>query len=405
MPSFEDKPLFHSRKIVKGTTEKAWLDRKDPREKWVTIIPLIGILIGVGVAGFLVWDGLRTVVKHSYCPVIDEDWSKGFDTKVWMKEAEVGGFGNGEFEQTTTSDENAFIQDGMLHLKPTLQDDKLVTSNGSLINLLSDGTCTSAAKSWKDCVGMTNVGNGSIVPPVKSARVSTRLGAKIKYGRIEVTARLPKGDWLWPAIWLLPVNNTYGDWPRSGEIDIIESRGNKPGYMQGGSDMVSSTLHWGPTTSLDAWWRTNVKRAAFHTSYSNGFHTFGMEWTEKYIFTYVDSRLLQVMYINFGQPFWTRGQFPLADRNGTALDNPWNATGQVSTPFDQDFYLIFSLGVGGTNGWFQDGQSGKPWVDSSPTAKLAFWNARAKWFPSWVDKGDFVIKRVRMWQQKGYNGC
>lgn len=40
-------------------------------------------------------------------------------------------------------------------------------------------------------------------------------------------------DWLWPAIWLLPEKNAYGQWPASGEIDLMESRGNKPGYVKG----------------------------------------------------------------------------------------------------------------------------------------------------------------------------
>lgn len=44
-------------------------------------------------------------------------------------------------------------------------------------------------------------------------------------------ARLPRGDWLWPAIWMLPVRQDYGPWPMSGEIDIIESRGNDPSYI------------------------------------------------------------------------------------------------------------------------------------------------------------------------------
>ena len=57
----------------------------------------MGIFLGLAVAGFLVWDGLRSVVNHQYCPVLDEDWSKGFNTAVWTKEAEVGGFGYGLF--------------------------------------------------------------------------------------------------------------------------------------------------------------------------------------------------------------------------------------------------------------------------------------------------------------------
>lgn len=84
---------FHSRRVRKGEVERPWMDKKDPREKWVTIIPLIGLFIGFALAGFLVWDGLRTVTNHVYCPVLDEDWSNGFNEAVWTKEAEVGGFG------------------------------------------------------------------------------------------------------------------------------------------------------------------------------------------------------------------------------------------------------------------------------------------------------------------------
>lgn len=50
-----------------------------------------------------------------------------------------------------------------------------------------------------------------------------------KYGRVEIKAKLPKGKWIWPALWLLPKHSIYGNWPASGEIDIMESRGNE-GY-------------------------------------------------------------------------------------------------------------------------------------------------------------------------------
>src|ERR1700712_423990 len=89
----EEKRWFHSRRVKKGMAEKPWMEKKDPKEKWVTIIPLIGLFLGFCIAGLLVWDGMRSVVNHKYCLVLDEDWSKGFNDKVWMKEAEVGGFG------------------------------------------------------------------------------------------------------------------------------------------------------------------------------------------------------------------------------------------------------------------------------------------------------------------------
>ena len=65
---------------------------KDPREKWVTIIPLIGLAIGFILAVYLVVSGLFTVQHHNYTLVLDENWSQ-FDTKIWTKESNVGGFG------------------------------------------------------------------------------------------------------------------------------------------------------------------------------------------------------------------------------------------------------------------------------------------------------------------------
>ena len=307
---------------------------------------------------------------------------------------------NGEFEQTTTTEENVFIKDGSLYIKPTLQDAKLIDTN----NVIDLGKECSSDK-YSNCVASTNTTNGTIVPPVKSGRINTKKGATIKYGRVEVVANLPSGDWLWPAIWLLPVKNTYGPWPISGEIDIAESRGNNYTYAQGGNNIVSSALHWGPNPANDAWWRTNVKRNALHTTFAKKPHTFGMEWSEKYLFTYIDTRLLQVLYTTFKEPLWQRGNFPLSDSNGTSLVDPWSQTGNPATPFDQDFYLIMNVAVGGTNGWFEDGKSGKPWVDSSPSAKKDFWNARKQWLPTWEKEGQMIVKSVKIWQQKGYNGC
>lgn len=377
------------------------MDRKDPKEKWVTIIPLVGIFVGLALSGVLIWDGLRSVVNHNYCEILNEDFSNGLNSKVWTKEVEVGGFGNGQFEMTTNTDENAYVQDGMLYIKPTLQDAALIEQN-NVINL-QNNSCTSTVA--VNCIAGTNLTNGTIVNPVKSARLNTKLGATIKFGRVEVTAELPAGDWLWPAIWMLPRDNKYGAWPRSGEIDIMESRGNNWTYAQGGNNIVSSTLHWGPNANNDAWWRNNVKRQALHTTYASGFHTFGLEWSEKYIFTYIDTRLLQVMYTHFDEPFWKYGQFPLSDSNGTSLQDPWSYTGRDSTPFDQDFYLILNVAVGGTNGWFKDGASGKPWLDGSATAPKDFWDARDQWYPTWQKNGEMRVKSVKMWQQQGYNGC
>ncbi|KAF1963144.1 concanavalin A-like lectin/glucanase [Byssothecium circinans] len=397
----QPRKYFQSRRVHKEDIAKPWLENRDPKEKWVTIIPLCGFFIGLAISSFLVWDGLRSVTNYKYCTVLDEDFSLGLDENIWTKEVEVGGFGNGQFEMTTAGDENVFVKDNVLIIKPTIQDSAMVENDG-IFDLRSQG-CT--GHKWSDCIMTTNTTNGTIVNPARSGRINTKRGAWIKYGRVEVTAKLPAGDWLWPAIWMLPRDNVYGEWPRSGEIDIMASRGNNYTYAQGGDNIVSSTLHFGPNAENDGWWHNNVKRKASHTTFSSGFHTFGVEWTPKYIFTYIDSRLVQIIYTPFTQPFWTYGDFPLADGNGTRLDNPWAQSPDLSAPFNQDFYLGLGVAVGSTDGWFADGKAGKPWIDGSATAKGDFWNARARWGPTWEGRGWMEVGRVSMWQQSGFNGC
>jgi len=89
----QSQRFFHSRRVKKGEVEKPWTKNADPKEKWVTILPLIGIFVGFGISGFLVWDGFRSVVKHQYCAVLEDDFSRGLDPSVWEKEVQLGGFG------------------------------------------------------------------------------------------------------------------------------------------------------------------------------------------------------------------------------------------------------------------------------------------------------------------------
>lgn len=107
-----------------------------------------------------------------------------------------------------------------------------------------------------------------------------------------------------------------------------------------------------------------------------------------------------MLYIPFDKPFWGQGDFPPVDNtNGTKLDDPWSQTGRDATPFDQNFFLILNVAIGGTNGWFPDGSNGKPWVDTSPVARKEFWDARNQWYPTWQKNGEMVVDSVKMWQQ------
>jgi beta-glucanase (GH16 family) len=101
-------------------------------------------------------------------------------------------------------------------------------------------------------------------------------------------------------------------------------------------------------------WKTTRGKALRRTDFSKGYHTFGIEWSKDYLFTYLDSRLQQVIYMNFRgkKTLWERGDFASKVENGALLQDPWNKTGNTNTPFDQPFYLILNVAVGSQGGWF-----------------------------------------------------
>ncbi|GFZ51700.1 hypothetical protein JCM24511_09468 [Saitozyma sp. JCM 24511] len=337
---------------------------------------------------------------------MEDDFSNGIDTAYWSHEVRVDGYGNHEFGWTTTSANNSFVQDGVLYIVPTLTSDSLGTAaitNGYTLNLTADGTCTSTNVS--QCAVVSNSSTGSIINPVQSARLITRDKVSVKYGKVEVTARMPLGDWLWPAIWMMPQNSTYGAWPASGEIDIAEARGNAASYLGGGIDKLQGGIHWGPLPQFDSWWRTFGIQQNRIRGYHADFHKYTLEWDERYLTIYIDNRVYSSLDLSFDRSFWTRGNFPAYYVNGSEtvkLSNPWVTSTSNAAPFDQAFYLILDVAVGGTNGFFPDNVGGKPWVDSSLTAMSDFWSAKDRWYPTWpadVTQRGMAVRSVRMWQK------
>ncbi|XP_078585898.1 beta-1,3-glucan-binding protein-like [Branchiostoma floridae x Branchiostoma japonicum] len=261
------------------------------------------------------------------------------------------------------------------------------------------GDCTQDFPQGRACFlqGSSN----APLPPIQSARVTTADSFTFKYGKVEVWAKVPTGDWIWPAIWLLPRDNVYGGWPASGEIDIMESRGNRNLYGSwGGSigvDDMGSTLHWGPRWPYNGYHlTTNSKHAKFGT-YGSDFHKWVMTWTDTYLRVEVDDE--EVLLVSPPTGFWDYGNFGLPSN-----ENPW-AGGNKMTPFDQEFYLIFNVAVGGTNSYFPDNANNqpypKPWNNgnSREGAMRDFWNAKNQWYPTW--NGDDVamqIQSVKVWK-------
>ena len=148
-----------------------------------------------------------------------------FDLKKWKHEITMGGGGNWEFEIYNNRRQNSWVKDGVLYLQPTLTTDagiNLTSGEYAIWGGQPADLCTS--NSWWGCARTGTATN--IINPIMSARVRTAESFNFTYGRVEVRAKLPKGDWIWPAIWMLPTDQVYGSWPASGEIDIMESRGN-----------------------------------------------------------------------------------------------------------------------------------------------------------------------------------
>jgi hypothetical protein len=108
----------------------------------------------------------------------------------------------------------SWVEDNVLYLAPTLTSevlDKASIENGHTVNLTVAGTCTS--DNVDDCARSSNSSTREIINPVQSARLNTKISKSIRYGKVEVEARMPAGDWIWPAIWMMPRDNIYGEWP------------------------------------------------------------------------------------------------------------------------------------------------------------------------------------------------
>lgn len=86
------------------------------------------------------------------------------------------------------------------------------------------------------------------------------------------------------------------------------------------------------------------------------FNTFGIEWNEDQIYFYLKSRIYQTLFVGFSKrgDLWKLGNFAQTSENSTLLENPWSTSNSTSgnAPFDQNFYLILNVAVGGKNGWF-----------------------------------------------------
>ena len=147
-----------------------------------------------------------------------------------------------------------------------------------------------------------------------SSRIRTINKADFRYGRMEARIRMPIGQGIWPAFWMMPTDDVYGGWPSSGEMDIVE-------YLGNDSNTIYGTCHYGysyfdKSSSGNSY---NLPSGDFHTE----FHVFAMEWEADVIRWYMDGQLYH------------------------AVSSAHPEFSYFNWPFTEDFHFILNLAVGG----------------------------------------------------------
>ena len=205
-------------------------------------------------------------------------WEDDFESEntqpvSWNMERDDSGGGNDELQFYTRRDTNVYIENGKLILRALEEE-----------------------------YGGHNYTSG---------KVTTRGVADWRYGRMEARIKLPEGQGIWPAFWMMPSENKYGTWPNSGEIDIMELIGSEPATVYG-------TIHYGPP-----WNYSNGMYQLPEGTFSQAYHDFSLEWTADSMKWYVDDQL-----------------YSTKSKDDLSRPEQWQV-------FQERFYLILNLAVGG----------------------------------------------------------
>jgi beta-glucanase (GH16 family) len=208
------------------------------------------------------------------------------DPKKWIYDLGGGGWGNQELESYTNRAENAHIE------------------NGNLV-------ITARKENFE--------GSDHIAREFTSARLKTQGLFSQTYGRFEARIKIPSGQGMWPAFWMMGDNISSVGWPKCGEIDIMENVGKEPGLVHG-------SLH-GPMTTGAATDLTSTVSLPTGKDFAAAYHLYAVEWEPDAVRFYVDDTL----YATF-----------------TAKSVASTPTTAGSWVFDHPYFLILNVAVGGS---------------------------------------------------------
>jgi beta-glucanase (GH16 family) len=208
------------------------------------------------------------------------------DPKKWTHDLGGGGWGNQELESYTNRVENARIENGNLVITARKEDYE---------------------------------GSDHIAREYTSARLKTQGLFSQAYGRFEARIRIPSGQGMWPAFWMLGDNISSVGWPKCGEIDIMENIGKEPGLVHG-------SVH-GPMTTGGATDLTSTVSLSTGKDFASAFHLYAVEWEPDVVRFYLD----ETLYATY-----------------TASSVAATPSTAGSWVFDHPFFLILNVAVGGS---------------------------------------------------------
>jgi len=229
-------------------------------------------------------------------------WSDEFngsgavDQTKWTQETGGNGWGNNELQYYTNSTENSYVSGGNLVIQAQKQ-----------------------SQSGRDYT---------------SARLITKGKQSFQFGRIDVRAKLPKGQGIWPAIWMLGSDIDQNNWPACGEIDIMEMRGQEP-------NKILSTMHYGSSAATHQYKGDETTLAS--GSFADDFHIFSVVRSKDKIRSYVDGREFYTFTSNDASPYPFNNPFFMILNvavGGNFLGNP-NAAAIATTPFPQQMMVDY----------------------------------------------------------------
>ncbi|XP_072947822.1 beta-1,3-glucan-binding protein-like [Epargyreus clarus] len=292
--------------------------------------------------------------------------------KIWTPEIKIPGEPDYPFN-VYLNGEHIRVDGGSLSIKPVTLDS--IYGEDSIMKQLDLTEKCTGMPGTNEC--FREASGPQILPPFVTGKITTKKTFNFKYGRIEVNAKLPQGNWIVPEIQLEPRDHTYGtNNYASGILRIACVKGNLE---------YSKKLYGGPMLSGNGPLRTAyLKETTGNTRWSRDYHTYALEWRPDSIKLFVDG-------VQYGEVSPSSFAEAAAGAPAAAL---W-MKGSSLAPFDEMFYISLGLTIGGVTE-FSD-EDPKPWANSATKAALNFWESRQQWYSSWLDDTALRVDYVRVY--------